>query len=173
MQPSFTVLNTRGQSFKIDHVMSMLSQPRCNLFTLCFKPMAWKWPSFNKFKPLNIWMKMIFCALFSLAKVAIFRSIHSAQVIWRSFWLRKFPAFQLSLKFGLLVYSRSTLQRLCSVFLFDFIKRNSNLCQMYYHWNWFGFWWRRLGNKNMHIPDFYGQDDDVFLTGNLSRSPHV
>ena len=48
--------------------------------------------------------------------------------------VRIFSRLETSLKFtfGFLVYKRNTLRRLCSVFLFDFLKRSSTLCQIYW-----------------------------------------
>ena len=62
----------------------------------------------------------------------------------------------------------STLQRFCSVFLFDVLKWNSPFARfteyrIYNHCNWFVLWWQTPGSQNMQIHDFFWQDGDVCL----------
>ena len=120
--PSLTVKNLRLQLVKMDHVILVylsLTGKTVRLWTLTF--VSWFNHSrvFNKFKPLNIWIKMIFIAqAFIPSKVVIYQSIHSSDLIWRAFWrtYSNFPAFWISLKFG---FFRSRLQHFWSVFLFS------------------------------------------------------
>ena len=66
MQPSFTVKNPRLQLVKTDHVISVyqsLTGKTVRLWTLIFVSSFNHGRVFNKFKPLNIWIKITFIEL--------------------------------------------------------------------------------------------------------------
>ena len=85
---------------------------------------------FNKFKPLNIWIKIIFIELLLERKLSFIRVL---TLMWFGglFCARPaiFPPFRQVWSLGFLW---SSLQHFWSVFLFDFLKWNSTLCQIYW-----------------------------------------
>ena len=102
---------------------------------------------FIRFKSLNIWIKFFFFELLPQQKLSFIRVVIFHVREFKQVWSLSFLC--------------STLRRFCLVFLFDFLKWNSILCQIYWimdynnHWNWFVLRWRTLGSKNMQISNFF------------------
>ena len=107
MQPSFTVKKSvwaTGQNRSHDFGFSINNRHDHALIWLTFKLFNQKLGNgqiFDKFKPLNIWIKMIFWT-FTPAKIVIYQSIHSSDLV--SFLTRVWKFSCLSNKFEVWVF---------------------------------------------------------------------
>ena len=97
-----------------------------------FLPMAWKWPSRQKFKPLNIWIKIIFWA-FTPTEIVSYQSICIYKLKWfeELFDARPkvFPPLKESLSLGFHMQHFASFSLVLWLF---FKKLNSTLFQIYW-----------------------------------------
>ena len=167
MQPSFTVEKSACVIGQCDFGLPANNHDDRTLIwlTFLFESRLENGWVVNKFKPLNIWIK-IYKIYFR--EVAIYhQSIHSSDLA--GFLIHRaenFPAFLTSFKFGFFVNHFATLLGF-SVWFFkmefkplpDYWISDLQSLKLI-----FILWWRKLGSENMQIPDCFFFDKMAIFT---------
>ena len=106
---------------------------------------------FNKFKPLNIWIKsVVFIERFTPAKVLIYQSTHASDLGGFLTHVQKFS--RLLKKFEVCVSWEAVCNIFDRFFCLIFWNGFQPLARfteywIYNYWNWFVLWWQTLGAK--------------------------